>query len=291
MSTIEEIATNAFKAAVDIKDLNATLMKSYQNDIALMIKAALLVALAEEKRSSELKEKALKDKIDLLVKQINELKEIKSTATPSFASLFKDKSDESKQQRQQLSTFIADQNKNIRSRELSVIVVGLNKSSTVDDKKLVEDFFVATGLEDATGIARVNRLKSSKNKAKLSNSNIIQVSLSNLSSRAEILKKCAHHKQEIYKGVYVREDRTPEQQTEFNTTRTRLKKLNDQLAAANILDNPFRNVIHRRTGRICCIDVIESTSNKCYVFSSPARALSDYASRTAAPNSEISSAN
>ncbi|XP_065675894.1 uncharacterized protein LOC136092103 [Hydra vulgaris] len=94
MSAIEVIATNAFKAAVDLKDLNATLMKSYQNDIALMIKAALLVALAEEKRSSELREKALKDKIDLLVKQINELKEINSTATPSFASLLKDKLDE-----------------------------------------------------------------------------------------------------------------------------------------------------------------------------------------------------
>ncbi len=111
----------------------------------------------------------------------------------------------------------------------------------------------------------VRRLKSSINNA-TNNSNILQVSLSNKDEHANVLKTCSRHNLQQYSKVFVREDRTPSQQQEFNKNRAEMKKKNDELEAAQLLDTPFRNVIHRRTGRLCCINVEKSNEAKKYVF-------------------------
>jgi hypothetical protein len=221
-----------------------------------------------------------------LTAQINELAaEIKKSAsTPStpttFVSVLTGKSVVQVQQRHQLLNAVAAETKDRQVRAANVIVVGLKPSEAMDDKTITEKFLQACGLGDVQ-VAHVRRLNSSRKSstatsASPTKSNIIQVSLSNENDQEEVLKKCDRHQVEEYKGVYAREDRTPAQQTEFNDKRVLLKKRNDQLVQAGLLDKPFRNVIHRRTGEICCINVVKSGEEQRYVFESPASALSEF---------------
>jgi hypothetical protein len=165
-------------------------------------------------------------------------------------------------------------NKGAKERETNVVVIGIAESSEVKDDDLIKQFFTEAGFSE-TAIKHVRRLKSSKNKV-VSNTNVVHVSLINKEERENVLSKCSRHSLAKYAKVFAREDRTPSEQQEFNENRAEMKRRNDELDEAGLLDEPFRNVIHRRTGEVCCINVDKSNESKKYVFESAATELSKF---------------
>lgn len=221
-----------------------------------------------------------KESVRLLNARIDELnRELKSAPSPkkseSFATILKGKTADEVQQRHRLINIVTAETENRQNRASNVIIVGLPKLDEYDDIIATNKFFNACGIDSAK-IGYVSRIKSSKKNNAILNSNIVKVSLINEQSRSEVLQKCSHHNIAEFKGIFCREDRTRSQQEEFNELRSKMKKLNDQLYAAEVLDRPFRNVIHKRTGEICCIDVQKSNEQHKYVFASPANTLAQH---------------
>ena len=274
-----EAAKAAIEAALEAVGEcgSTTFTKTYMNPVADMLKAAFVSALETVIRASQETESKLNARIDQLSKDLNKAT---STPTTSFASVLQGKSTEKVQQRHQLVNLVAAENKVRQDRASNVIIVGLPKSSTREDKDSVNEFFAACGLENVA-ITHVRRIASSK-KETVAPSNIVQVVLSSEKEHAAVLQKCNFHQNEHIRGVFAREDRTPAQQAEFNELRAKLKKHNDELAAAALLDLPFRFVAHRRTGEICCINVVKSREQCRYVFASAASALAIHRNRSSA---------
>ena len=271
---IECIADKAFHQAIAAKGTVPTFSEKYSVQVAAMIKEAVMTALSEVKRVSDSQELTISE-LRSQIEELNKVQKKASTLNPSFASVLQGKSAEKVQQRHQLINIVAAETENRQNRASNVIVIGLPKSNTIDDKTNIAEFFNACGLLNIE-INHVTRINSSKKNETVSNHNIVTVSLLNEKDRANVLQRCNHHHVEKFKGIFAREDRTPAQQTKFNEQRAKLKKRNDELAAAGILDKPFRNVIHRRTGEICCINVESSNEQRKYVFASASTALSEY---------------
>jgi hypothetical protein len=148
-----------------------------------------------------------------------------------------------------------------------VVIVGLPLLSTESDFGVATSFFASVGVETAV-IRSVHRLSSSKKTNVPSNSNMLLVTLD--TGRHEVLNKCRRHNLKgKFEKAFAREDRTPGEQAEFNTMRAEMKKKNDELNRAGLLDNPCRYVIHKRERRPVCIDIRESGLQKRYVFKKP----------------------
>jgi uncharacterized coiled-coil protein SlyX len=180
----------------------------------------------------------------------------------TFASVLKKSSKES----HQVINMVAADAKDRNERASNVIVVGLDKSETKNDITLLAEFFNACG---ASFVINSVRRLNSKTKSSGPTPNLLKVTFDSEDGKNEVLESCYRHSVDEFKGVFVREDLTPAQQTEFKEQRKTLKALNDELNETGLLDNPFRYVVHRRTKQICCINVEESSNEKRYVFASP----------------------
>ena len=152
----------------------------------------------------------------------------------------------------------------------NVVIVGLALGDRNTDLEIANTFFCEVGVGAAV-IKSVHRLSSSKKINAASNSNMLLVTLE--AGRQEVLAKCGRHcLKGKYERVFVREDRTPGEQDEFNRARAVMKLKNDELLKAGRLDHPYRYVLHKRQGRPVCIDVIQSGQQKRYVFANPSAA-------------------
>ena len=181
----------------------------------------------------------------------------------SFSAALTGKSTQQIKQRNQFINVIAQDNRDRLLRENNVIVSGLPISD--DDKTRVNQLFKAIGLNNIT-VNKVRRFQPSKNNPDAPG--LLQVSL-NPVDKTSVLKAGYHHKSQDHVGVYIREDRTPAQQSEFNELNEIKKLRNEKLNTCGLLDNPFRNIVHRRSGTVRCIDVHKSAEQSKCVFSSP----------------------
>ena len=185
---------------------------------------------------------------------------------PNMATLFKSNSPEQKEERCLVLNAIARDNENRQSRENNIIISGMKQTST-PDSETVKNFFQSAGAETVQ-FTNVKRLRSG-NKSIVNQPPLLLVSFTNPKDRVLVLKHCSHHKLANYEGVFVREDRTPEQQTEFTKLNEMRKQKNSCLEAQNLLDKPYRYIIHRNSGTVKCINSVESAQqNKCIFVSS-----------------------
>jgi hypothetical protein len=285
METSEEVAKEAARAALNLTINNGTL-KKYQAEIVKLIKVALITALTEVEKSAAAREKQLTNRIEHLEKQVKFLENSKGNLPgPSFASILSGKSNmpEAAKQHQQLLKLVTSVNKSQKVKESNVIVIGLTNLNKIDERANVENFFIATGT-DEVHVVHAQRLINKKDPS--SASQIVKVTLGSPLDKEAVLESCRHHTAVNYENVFVREDRTQAEQLKFNEDRVKMKERNNELMIHNLLDNPFRNVIHRRTGKIVCIDVAESSDQKKYVFKSAAEAIAAAKSKrhNSAPN-------
>jgi hypothetical protein len=277
----EEKIKGLAKAAVGAAAINntggtATWTSAYKSNVCEVVEHCLITVITELNRLSMERESKLLLKIEELSKKVNGNSGTYSANV--VKTMLTSKRPEHREQQQQLCTLIDRQTKDAKDRETNVIISGIEERTDVTDQVQVQQFFTAAGVGGVTP-KHVRRLKPSINNT-TNNSNILQVSQSNKDEHANVLKTCSRHSLQQYSKVFVREDRTPSQQQEFNKTRTEMKKKNDELEAAQLLDTPFRNVIHRRTGRLCCINVDKSNEAKKYVFESATAALNEYRKRS-----------
>ena len=108
---------------------------------------------------------------------------------------------------------VAANAKDRNERASNVIVFGLEKTDTKDDKTLFTEFFLACGAQ--TLIKSVRRLYA-KSKNSGPTLNFFKVTCADEEEKKEVLESCYRHSVDEFKGVFVREDLTPAQQTEFN---------------------------------------------------------------------------
>jgi hypothetical protein len=268
---LKEIAREAARQATDRVSDSNTFEKNYKPLVANMIESSILSALEQLSNAANAREMLMSERIKSLENEIRTLKLNKTTVGPSFSAILKGNTPELAKQRNQLIQVVTADNRARKEKESNVIVIGLAPSTTENDKESISRFFEAAGL--SVNVNHVHRIKSSKNN-QVSNSNVLRVSLQTPSDKASVIQACTHHNVIEYRGVFAREDRTPAEQTKFNEDRAILKKKNDELSGMGLLDRPFRNVIHRRTGGICCIDVLQSNAQKRYVYASAQAAIS-----------------
>ena len=275
--SLEVIAKEAAAFAVSKSTYDKPAFKNgYIEGVREMIEAALISALTQMKIISDERENQLLKRIDDLSKKTND--HSNNGGANSIKTVLTSKAPEHREQRHQLQSMFDRHNKDTKERETNVVVIGIAESNEVKDDVLIKQFFTAAGVAEIA-IKHVRRLKSSKNQV-VSNSNVVQVSLINKEERENVLSKCSRHSLAKYAKVFAREDRTPSEQQEFNKNRAEMKRRNDELEEAGLLDEPFRNVIHRRTGRLCCINVEKSNEAKKYVFESATATLNEYRKRS-----------
>ena len=70
-----------------------------------------------------------------------------------------------------------------------------------------------------------------------------------------------------FEGVFMHEDRTKIQQTQYRETANEAKRLNENLKKIDKLDKPFRFVV--RANRVRCIDMDQSREQKKSIYCSP----------------------
>jgi len=221
-----------------------------------MIESAILSALKATAKLNQDREKVLMDKINELQSKINKPNNFAEAASRGLP----------KEHRQAIASQVATQVKQIEQRAYNVVVIGIKESDDASDSDKVKNFFSAADVraEELNAIRNVRRLKKGNNTI---TSNLILVSLSNQDARSVILDKCRHHRLEgEHQQVFAREDRTPAEQFEFNKTREQARRRNKELEDDGLLDRPFRYIIHRRTGKVDLIDVVESSRLQKYVF-------------------------
>jgi hypothetical protein len=255
LDTIAKAAAQEALATVPAS-ATETFAKNYKDKVGKMIEFAVRSAL---KAAAKLNHDREKD----LVKRINELQVKIDTKPTNFAAAVS--TGLPKEQRQAIASQVMSQVKQIEQRAFNVVVIGIKESDTSSDSEKVNAFLADAGAgEGVEFIRNVRRLKKGNNTL---TSNLILVSLSNQDARTSILDKCRHHKLSgDYQHVFVREDRTPAEQQEFNRAREQARRRNKELEDEGLLNKPFRYVIHRRTGRVDLIDVEESSKQQRYVF-------------------------
>lgn len=146
-------------------------------------------------------------------------------------------------------------------RRRNLVVVGLAKrpSDSRSSSELVSEFFVTA----CSGPAHIEHAR-----ALMANSGLLLVTFTSIVEKTRVLRECTNHGLSgQYAKVRVREDLSRAEQVDFKNARDWARKRNAQLGER--LDNPFRYVVHKRTGRPVCIDVKLSTEQKRYVFKQP----------------------
>jgi hypothetical protein len=249
-----EASREAFAAHTVPNSTTDTFCKSYKTPVNSMIEAAIHSAM-------KAMAKLFQDREKLLIDRINEV-QVKISSKPSSFSEMVGGGRPPREQRQVIASQVLSQVKQIEQRALNVVVIGMKESETTDFD-MVNKFFTEAGVEDGS-IRNVRRLKKGNNTI---TSNLILVSLTTQEARTAVLDKCRHHKQTgEFQHVFAREDRTPAEQYEFNKTREETRRRNTGLQEVGLLNKPFRYIIHRRTGKVDLIDVVESEKERRYVF-------------------------
>jgi hypothetical protein len=235
-----------------------------------MIQAAALSLAKHLVDNFEAREKKLHERLALLERENERLRSKPTTTSLPLSSVLSNNQSERRvqqKQQQQLDARIDRVTRQRQVRERNVVIVGVSFSDNESDIVIANSFFTQAGVSTAV-IRSVHRLSSSKKRNLPSNSNMLLVTLD--AGRQEVLDKCRRHGLKgKYELVFAREDRTPSEQAEFNTMRAEMKRKNDELHRAGLLDNPCRYVIHKRERRPVCIDVRESSLQKRYVFERP----------------------
>lgn len=212
----------------------------------------------------------LEQKINALEQRVAELEkrpqQPTDSSTKSWSQLFNSKSTELVKQRHQLINCVAQDNRERANRENNVIISGLSVDNNgQDDLTVTKKFLTSIGVNPAK-VTKVRRFRPSPNS---DSPGLILVPFENAADASEALRKGNRQNSSSFSGVFVREDRTPAQQTQF-------KELNEQKKMKNAslgdrLDLPFRYIIHRRSQTVRCIDVVKSAESKKCVFISPPR--------------------
>lgn len=149
----------------------------------------------------------------------------------------------------------------IEKKARNLIVVGLpnSKKQAIVDRK-VDDLNMAKDLIHAlnrhSAIKSTYRIKSKEtgSDGNVCESDPLVLELESETARNEILFAAKDLSTiDEYKKVYIRPDRTPDQQAEFSKLNKSRKDANDDLETHGNLDKPFRFVI--RSGKVLCINV------------------------------------
>jgi hypothetical protein len=261
---VESTAEAAAQAALQVIAVSKTFNDTYKSSVGDMLKAAIQSVLTT----------LLQKKLAALEQRVAELEKRPpppaQRVTTDWASLVNSKSAEQVKQRHQLINCIAQDSRDRTIREHNVIIAGL-KSATenIDELTTAKDFLNAIGFESSK-VHKVRRFRPGKSTPDAPG--LLQVQFKNASDATAALRAGSRHKLAAYTGVYIREDRTPAQQSEFNDLNDQKKKQNDALEANNLLDQPFRYIIHRITSSVRCIHVQNSATQRKCVFTSPTAA-------------------
>ena len=240
-----------------------------------MIKAAVECVLEAVKEENEQKEKLIFDRIRKLEKQLEEktkkVKELlaikpatQSVSQATFAQILQDKSKESSATRNAIVNLAASEQEDRRQRESNVIITGL-KATESNTQEAVLAYFEEAGL----GHIKVRHVKRLRPKANSKTPDMFQVVLENQEQRNEALLQVKHRELPNFNGVFMREDRTPAQQAEFSKLNNERFRKNEELKQLELLDKPFRYIIHRWSGTVRCIDEPESSKFRKYIFKEP----------------------
>ena len=265
--TVDDAIALALTAAAST--MNTTFDKQYKASVSLMLKTALVHALGE-----------LQTVIDNLKSEVATLKQTQAAAVTAstgthqlnFAAIVSSEKPEHVQQRHQVINFVAAEQKERAERESNVVVVGLPNSE--DDNAAAAAFFAAIGTQPT--IKSVRRLRG-RDQAHGKNTivndankhGLLLVTFASQDEQRKILQRGRHHAAADYDKVFVREDRTAAQQAEFVELTKKMRAKNNELQAANLLDQPFRYIIHRRDREVRCIDAKESATQKRCVWRKP----------------------
>ena len=145
---------------------------------------------------------------------------------------------------------------------------GLTGSSDeAEDMINVRNFMLHCGITESR-VHSIRRLPAGNS----TSDSLLLISFPTEEQCAEVLRKCRHlDSRGDFERVFVRPDRPPIVQDQFNGARERAKKLNDELRNAGELDRPSRYVVHKRTCKVLFIDNVESSKQKRYVLARPGR--------------------
>lgn len=157
---------------------------------------------------------------------------------------------------------IATNAKLAANRATNVVVVGVSESSAIDPKVSDEhDLAEAVSIIQATGalaqVKSVRRMRPSGNGRKQSTSSNpipLIVELSSEIEKESVLNSARNlGKSERFKKVFIRKDRTPDEQNAYVKLCQEQRAANADLQSNGKLDQPFRFVV--RGDRVKCIDV------------------------------------
>ncbi len=159
------------------------------------------------------------------------------------------------------------------TKSKNVVVVGLKestKSSTKDanDEDTAEFKKIMAHIGAPVTVKRVSRFKRNSNSQQRSTAGNPPILIAELANATEAdtalrLAKKLGSPSSVFKGVFLRPDRTPAEQAEFSQLMNMRNTLNAQLEARNMLDSKFRFVI--RDMALRCIAESASGARRPYI--------------------------
>jgi len=154
-----------------------------------------------------------------------------SQARPLFTSLFQTEFNDEKQTNKpvlnndeiNLINAISIDNNQKLVKEKNLLVFGLDKHETKDDKALIEDLFKVMNT-DSSKIKKIFRFKSQENKKP-----IVRIEFFNKADKFSILKNAKKLNESKYKGVFINQDLTESQRALFKIRKQQRDNYNSKL--------------------------------------------------------------
>ena len=162
-----------------------------------------------------------------------------------------------------LMSTIAKNQRMQTDRAAKIVVVGVQNSPketqeerTIDDTAIISD--ILAKINSPTNIVSVKRLasRSQTSESKPNSPAPLIVEFESTDARNKVISSARNLASTQYKNIFIRPDRTPSEQSNFNEINNMKKKLNDELKANSKLDQPFRYVV--RGDSVRCIDVTQT---------------------------------
>ena len=203
-----------------------------------------------------------------LRRQLNDRRKNDAAQTvKSFSAIVTSNTPAAAEVKRQLLTVFNAETKQQKTRENSVVIIGLPEPETADQVPVqVNQFFNSFSLKVDT-------------KSAVRHKTVTVVRLADKQQLRDVLNtlrfpayKDTDHKKH-FNNAWVREDLTPAQLAEVKRLNQLKNEKNKELTdAGHILDQPFRHIIHRGSGKILCCNSIKSRAQGRPVFEKPTAA-------------------